>query len=134
MISSPLPIPFKQYIEADHSVIDLFVNDECSKCGSCCSRFLPISDKEIKNIKKYIKNKKLKIVPAYQKTCLSEVINGNCPFLDLDAENKCQIYPVRPAICKIYSCRDHVHGNFNLNITLPTLKVKNLYEVFNFGG
>ena len=112
--------------------LDLFVNDECSKCGSCCSRFLPISDKEIKTIKKYIKNKKLKIVPAYQKTCLSEVINGKCPFLDLDAKNKCQIYPVRPDICKIYSCRDHVRGNFNLNITLPTLKTKDLYRVFNF--
>ena len=27
------------------------VNDKCSNCGQCCSNLLPMSEKEVKNIK-----------------------------------------------------------------------------------
>lgn len=30
---------------------DFTVDGKCSECGSCCSRLLPISSKEIKQIK-----------------------------------------------------------------------------------
>ena len=120
--------PIKQAIADMFDVTDKFVDDKCSKCGECCGRVLPITDKEIKNIKKYIKGKKLKIYPASQKTCLSEIVNFNCPFLDPDAENKCQIYPVRPKICKVYTCRDHVQKKFK---PLSKRFTFDMYNIFN---
>ena len=120
--------PIKQAIADMFDVTDKFVDDKCSKCGECCGRVLPITDKEIKNIKKYIKGKKLKIYPASQKTCLSEIVNFNCPFLDPDAENKCQIYPVRPKICKVYTCRDQVQKKFK---PLSKRFAFDMYNIFN---
>jgi hypothetical protein len=56
MISS-----LEQMINDYHNgVYDFTDNGECVKCGNCCTNFLPMSDKEIKVIKRYIKKHKIK--------------------------------------------------------------------------
>ena len=40
--------------DMERGVYDFTQGGECSNCGQCCSRFLPISAKEVKTIKRYI--------------------------------------------------------------------------------
>ena len=119
---------FREAMKQMETITDNFVNDKCSNCGGCCSRLLPMTKSEVKTIKRFIKGKSLKIMPERQKSCFGTQINFWCPFLDLSAEHKCQIYPVRPAICKLYSCRDHVQGNFKPAAKLNNREVVDLYK------
>lgn len=85
-----------------NGVFDFTKNGECSNCGSCCSDFLPISGKEIKNIKKYIRKKNIKeqkhVIPTSR-----PAIDFTCPFRN-DSKRRCEIYSVRPAICRDFKC------------------------------
>ena len=42
------------FIKINH-VKDFSINGKCSMCGECCGAILPVSEKEIKRIKKYVK-------------------------------------------------------------------------------
>lgn len=108
------------------------INNKCSKCGDCCTDFIPMTDEEIRIIKFYIK--KYNIEPSIVKD-----MNGNtyiaCPFI---SEKGCKIYPVRPAICKDFACwkSDKVLYKNKIKNTcracvndLPT-KYKSLHEIF----
>jgi len=101
-------------------MIDFTVNGECSNCGQCCTRFLPISSKEIKRIHKYIEKHSI----VEQTPILP--INGyaliaTCPFRDATSK-RCLIYSVRPEICKHFQCnqsedvwrtfRDYMHTKY----------------------
>lgn len=70
-------------------------NGVCSNCGECCSDFLHLSDDEIERINNYLKEYKL---PQHQKG-----LNTKCPFRN-DLFGKCDIYSVRPHICRIFKC------------------------------
>lgn len=75
------------------------VNGKCIKCGKCCGLFIPVTKKEVSNIKKYVEEHNIK--PENR-------IDGNnlelrCPFLDLK-NHKCNIYPVRPFVCRDFIC------------------------------
>ena len=41
------------FIKINH-VKDFSINGKCSMCGECCGAILPVSEKEIKRIKKYV--------------------------------------------------------------------------------
>lgn len=88
--------------EMKRGVYDYTVDGECSNCGACCSNFLPVSGKEVKAIHRFIAKRGVKekrhIIPTVEK-----VIDLMCPFRD-NAERRCVIYPVRPAICKDFRC------------------------------
>lgn len=88
--------------EMKRGVYDYTVDGECSNCGECCSNFLPVSRKEIKEIHRFIAKRRVKeqrhIIPTVEKA-----IDFTCPFRD-NAERRCVIYPVRPAICKDFRC------------------------------
>lgn len=88
--------------DLEEGVFDFTINGECSNCGQCCSNFLPVSNKEIKNIHRYIQKKKISeqkhFVPA-----ASQTLDWTCPFRD-NSERKCVIYNVRPAICRDFRC------------------------------
>ena len=83
-------------------VTDLTVNGECSNCGSCCSNTLPISSKEAKAIERYIRKHGIqaqrRILPTAE-----DYVDMSCPFRS-EAEKKCLIYPVRPAVCREFKC------------------------------
>lgn len=93
------------YEHRKHGNYDCTKNGKCSECGDCCSNRLPMSPKEINQIKKYIKNHNI-VEQKHGLLVLSRAsIDLTCPFLDNTVkEHKCTIYPVRPQICKEYIC------------------------------
>ena len=74
------------------------INGHCSGCGECCSDTLPLSKSDIKRIKRYLAHKKVKAVN--RGNCME--LDCICPFLNKD--NRCNIYEVRPKICRVYQC------------------------------
>ena len=85
-----------------NGVYDFTVDGKCSGCGNCCSNFLPISKKEIENIRRYIKKhhirEEIRRFPTVEQT-----VDMVCPFRS-ESEKKCTIYSVRPAICRDFQC------------------------------
>ena len=71
----------------------------CSRCGACCAAMLPLTRKEEKRIRDYIKNHDIK--PEFFQNLTS--INLQCCFYDR-TEKKCKIYEVRPSICRSFKC------------------------------
>lgn len=85
-----------------HGVYDFTVNGECSQCGQCCSDLLPVSSKEIKEIRRYIKKHHIKECIRRPPTT-ENTFDLTCPFRD-DEKKICTIYAVRPAICRDFRC------------------------------
>lgn len=60
-------------------VYDFTVDGKCSSCGACCSNALPLSGKEIKEIKRYVKKRRIKeqkhLAPVKNNT-----LDLTCPF------------------------------------------------------
>lgn len=89
---------------------------KCQKCGECCGNFLPISKNDIQRIKEYIKINNIQAVKHFpdkrqQRIMekLEEIAGKKLPFFDfscpfLTNQNKCNIYSIRPLICRIYKC------------------------------
>ena len=85
--------------------------NECSKCGGCCSNYLPLTKREITRLKRIIKERNLKP----EVNMLSNFWYNVCPFLD--NANKCSIYAERPAICRAYTCKKALKGDYSgLNV------------------
>ena len=79
-----------------------FTDDgKCIGCGKCCSNILPLSSKDIKDIRRFIEKRKIK--PKIHGAGMVSSTDMTCPFRD-DIERKCTIYPVRPRICKVFKC------------------------------
>lgn len=70
---------------------------QCSNCGQCCSDFLHLDEKEIREIDKF-----LKVHPNIEQHNKGEN-NWNCPFRN-DNFKRCEIYEVRPQICRVFKC------------------------------
>lgn len=68
---------------------------KCSGCGDCCGKWLPVTKKEIERIRRYIKENQIPVQNNADPTA--------CPFRS-EAEGKCLVYPVRPAICRDFRC------------------------------
>lgn len=83
-------------------IYDCTVDGECSNCGQCCSDFLPMSQKEVARIHAYIKKHGIKLNRNLPPT-VQPVQDYTCPFRN-NAERKCDIYEVRPAICRDFRC------------------------------
>ena len=83
---------------------DFTNNGECIQCGACCSNYLPMTQKEIATIRRYIKKHNIK---AYRHLfpMSKEAFDMTCPFMDdSKLKEKCRIYPVRPEICRQFNC------------------------------
>lgn len=74
-------------------------NGHCSKCGNCCTNFLPITKKEVRKIKQYIKENNIKA----ENRIINEGIILQCPFLNQKTK-KCNIYEARPFVCRDFLC------------------------------
>lgn len=83
-------------------VYDFTVDGKCSNCGGCCSNVLPISAKEIKTIKRYIKKHGI-TEQRHRYPTARPVPDMTCPFRS-ETERKCLIYKVRPLICQDFRC------------------------------
>lgn len=95
----------KQMLEEfSNGTYDFTDKGKCTQCGACCSDLLFMTDKEIETIRKYIKANNIKehrhILPLAEPT-----IDLTCPFLnDGKKTEKCEIYEVRPRVCRDFIC------------------------------
>ena len=89
--------------DMENGVFNFCKDGKCIGCGNCCSDFLPLSQSEIKDIKRYIEKKHIEATK--RNLVLTKTLDMVCPFLD-DTEDcdKCKIYPVRPQICRVFKC------------------------------
>ena len=97
---------FQEYMDIDFSAnIDCTNNGKCSECGDCCSNRLPMSQKEINQIKIYIKEHGIKEQTESNNVLAIKTIDLQCPFLSrTQTKERCMIYPVRPLVCREYMC------------------------------
>ena len=84
----------------EHGCHDYTTNGECSKCGGCCSCSLPLTQKEIRHLKRIVRERNMKPQHKLPVVCMS--IDMTCPFLT--EEHLCAIYDERPYICKVFKC------------------------------
>ena len=80
-----------------YPIIDNSICGKCSKCGECCSPFLPVCQEEIDTIQKYVIEKNIK--PNSAMLVMQNTLQ--CPYFD---GKSCMIYEVRPLICKEFYC------------------------------
>ena len=99
--------------DMDDNIYNFTKEGKCSGCGGCCSNLLPMSQKEVDAIHRYIRRHHIKeckhllpvATPAFDMTC---------PFLDTGKScEKCRIYPVRPEICKQFICDNEQRAKHN---------------------
>lgn len=96
-------------LERKHGVHDLTKNGKCTGCGGCCGNYLPMTEKEIRTIRRYIKKNNIKPHQLVVGPLAAPTIDLTCPFLDSSkSHDKCMIYAVRPAICRCFMCSDPV--------------------------
>lgn len=103
-------------------VYDYTKDGECSNCGACCSDFLPVSESEVNAIRKYVAKHGVK-EHRHTPPTMQPAQDFTCPFRN-DLERKCDIYPVRPAICRDFRCdkpkkeiwanKRMYHGKYNV--------------------
>ena len=72
----------------------------CSRCGECCTNYIPITESERLVIKEYITKNNIKEQPYIEG---NDVYVDKCPFYDRK-EKRCQIYEIRPMVCRSFSC------------------------------
>ena len=89
--------------EMKSGVYDYTKDGKCSECCQGGSYFLPVSSKELKEIHRYVRKHGIKEQKHFIPTATGEQFDFTCPFRS-DAERKCLIYSVRPAICKDFLC------------------------------
>lgn len=74
-------------------------NGNCSRCGDCCTPFLPTTKNEIKTIREYLKRHP-NIMEQVENTPQQITM---CCFYDRE-KKECMIYEVRPQICRSFKC------------------------------
>lgn len=87
----------KELAEGNVEIVNNTICGKCSKCGECCSPFLPICQDELNIIQKYIIDNNIK--PQTQVMVMQNRLA--CPYYN---GKKCLIYEVRPLICKEFYC------------------------------
>lgn len=93
--------PIEELFKQEEHVTDCTIDGHCSNCGGCCSDYLPLSRHEIDRIHKFMKKHNLKEHVA--KIMSGPYVDGTCPFRD-NVKRKCDIYEVRPEICRCFRC------------------------------
>lgn len=102
------------------------VDGKCSGCGECCVDLLPVTPQEIERIRKFVEKYDLKEhrqAPFWD----PNATDMTCPFRN-QHEHKCDIYPVRPYICRNFICsksiaqahkdRDRIHNQTHGTVSL----------------
>lgn len=97
LVKSTLKEIIEHIIKQDIKITDNSICGQCSRCGECCTNFLPVTQKEIEIIQDYVIANKIRA----QKQMLVMQNRLTCPYYD---GKKCLIYEVRPLICKEFYC------------------------------
>ena len=68
----------KTIVEGTGRITDNSLLGRCSKCGECCTNFLPISQREVDIIQKYVINNKIR--PQTHMLVMQNRLT--CPYYD----------------------------------------------------
>ena len=103
-------------------VTDFTKNGKCSGCGACCSTYLPITQKELKVLKAWVKKNRYKPSNIYAPTNMrGHTLDLTCPFLNKDT-GKCDVYDIRPAICREFICNKDISKRYRNAFTVHNLR------------
>ena len=97
LVKTTIPEIIQTMATGNVKITDNSCNGKCSKCGDCCTNFLPVSQREIDLIQEYIIKNNIK--PQTQMMVMQNRLT--CPYYN---GKKCLIYEVRPLICKEFYC------------------------------
>ena len=110
--------------------VDHTIDGKCSGCGACCSAILCVSDAEVSKIKHYLgQHPEVKMID--RNNALQKDFIDICPFLG--EEKKCQIYEVRPEICRRFICSKYQNVD-NQPLNHRNKKIINMITTFNQTG
>lgn len=84
------------------NITDYTNNGVCSRCGSCCSNYLPMTRRELKTLRLWVKKHRY-VPPKLSPVFADTVLDGTCPFWD-KASKACVCYDIRPEICRRFLC------------------------------
>ena len=93
---------YHEILEACETYENHCIDGRCSGCGECCADLLPLTAEEVRRLKAYAKKHGLKEhtqAPFFD----PGAIDLTCPFRN-QAEGKCDVYEVRPKICRDFIC------------------------------
>lgn len=116
--------------DMERNIFNLTKDGKCTGCGSCCSNYLVMSRKEIRDIRRYIRKHKIEACKR-NLPLAGAAIDMTCPFLDLGRGNKkCTIYEVRPFVCRKFICDSEQREPIKPEDVAVTRKVVSMREVF----
>ena len=95
---------------------------DCLTCANCCKTTSPIfRDADIRRIAKHLRIKESQLIQNYLKMDEeSDYVLQKSPCTFLGADNKCDIYEVRPL-----ACREYPHTDRKNMIQILELTVEN---------
>lgn len=123
-------MPFLESVRKgmEDNIFNYTKDGKCSGCGNCCSNLLPMSQKEVDVIRRYIKKNGIKeckhLLPV-----ATPVFDMTCPFRD-NGEKICTIYPVRPEICRQFICDSEKRAKHNRKLLGQTRNMLLVREEF----
>lgn len=113
--------------DVKHGVYNFTKDGKCVSCGNCCTAILPVTKEEIKAIKRYVKRKHIKPVKNFNVD-----LDLTCPFRN-NTEKKCNIYEVRPTICRDFKCDkpqkliDETKEKYNYDNRFHTVNMRSIF-------
>lgn len=112
----------------EDNIYNFTKDGKCSGCGNCCSNLLPMSQKEVDAIHRYIKKHGIKeckhLLPVAK-----PALDMTCPFRDND-KKICTIYEVRPEICKQFICDSEKRAKHNRKLLGQTRNIVDVRSEF----
>lgn len=123
------------YQDMKSGVYDFTDNGKCTSCGACCTALLPVTRKEWRDIKRYIKKHNIKPCDHVTGTPFASKPNVDitCPFRD-NVNRICTIYELRPAICKAFKCDKSSKNEldkYDAEFAKKDMNVVNMWELFD---
>lgn len=119
----PIAISTLEAIERDmeDNIYNFTKNGKCSGCGNCCTNLLPMSQKEVDTVHRYIKKNKIQeckhLLPVSTPT-----YDMTCPFRDND-NSVCTIYEVRPMVCRKFICDNEKRAKRDRDLMKQTRRI-----------
>lgn len=108
---------------------DFTCNGKCIGCGECCSNILPMTKQEIERIKAYIKEHNIE-EHKNGMFLMNPICDMTCPFLNDSKDHRCNIYEVRPQICRNFSCHKENRAKIPTSVLAEPIDVRHEF----YGG